>query len=174
MPKIDKSTAETADRQVYPGKLRPRTKGFHKVRLSDAVGLTQFGIGEVTLQPGSATGLFHWHEREDEFVYVLEGEATVVEGEHVYTLGVGECAGWRAGEAVGHTVENRSDKPLRILELGTRDPAEIAHYPGIDMILRRDGNPFFGRRDGTPLGDDDTPDPVDEAGTYPDPEGQIR
>src|SRR5215207_700214 len=42
-------------------------------------GLTQFVAHVQTLQPGSRTGDRHWHEEEDELLYVLSGEATVVE-----------------------------------------------------------------------------------------------
>lgn len=165
MPKIDRKDLTVYDRQVYPGGLRQRTDGFSKVAFSDA-GLTQFGIGEVTLQPGGATGLYHYHETEDEAVYVLEGEATVIEGGEAYTLKAGECAIFKGGDKVGHTVENRSDKPIRLLEIGTKNPDEVAVYPGIDMKLVRNQKPFFRTRDGEPITSDQTPGTIDEPDTY--------
>ena len=52
------------------------------------MGVTQFGANHVTLEPGSASALRHWREAEDEFVYVLSGELTLVDdnGEHALTL----------------------------------------------------------------------------------------
>jgi uncharacterized cupin superfamily protein len=137
MPRIDLTQTERYRRQVYPGKLRAKTNGYSKLKLSDQAGLTQFGFGEVTLEPGGGTSIPHWHEREDELIYVLEGEITVTEGEQTYVLRTGESAAWKAGVPVGHTIRNLSDRPARFLELGTRDPEEIAYYPGLDMRYRR-------------------------------------
>lgn len=166
MPKIDRSVIEPYDRAVYPGTLRERTKGYSKLKLSDAGGLTQFGFGEVTLQPGGASGLYHWHQKEDELVYVLEGELTVVEGGETYTLGPGDCATFKAGAEVGHTVENRSNAPARFLELGTRDEGERCFYPGLDLRFRRAAAAPFETREGVTLADDETPASIDEADAY--------
>ena len=53
--------------------------------MSEAGGLTQFGAYLHTLQPGAQSSDRHWHEGEDEFLYMLAGEATVIEddGEHL-------------------------------------------------------------------------------------------
>lgn len=157
MPKVDRDAAPRTERQAYPGKLIHRTNGCWKTRLGDQVGLTQVGVGEVELAPGSATGLMHWHENEDEFVYVLSGEVVLVEqqgGEQV--LKAGDSAGWKAGERNGHTLENRSDQPARLLEIGPRiAPEETAHYIGLDMVYRRRGQSItLETRDGTRLSPD--------------------
>jgi uncharacterized cupin superfamily protein len=139
MPIIDRSRATRRERSAYPGSRRARTLGCFKTMLSDQGGLTQFGVGEVELSPGSATSLMHWHEQEDEFVYVLEGEVVLVEeqgGER--TLHPGDCAAFPAGKANGHTIENRSQHPARLLEVGTRYGAgERAYYTDLDMIFER-------------------------------------
>lgn len=166
MPKIDRSQVEPYARGVYPGKLRERTAGYSKLKLSDAGGLTQFGFGEVTLEPGGASGIYHWHAKEDELIYVLDGELTVVEGGETYTLSRGECATFKAGVEVGHTVENRSDAPCTFLELGTRDETERCIYPGLDMRFRRAAALPFETREGVTLMDDETPPSLDEADAY--------
>ena len=105
-------------------------------RLSDAFGLTQFGVNLLELPPGAWSSQRHWHERQDEFVYVLEGEVTLVtdDGETVLTAGM--VAGFRAGEPNGHHLVNRSNAVARVLEMGTRTAEETAHYPDIDMMYR--------------------------------------
>lgn len=156
MPRIDRSKAEHHERLAYPGKLLERTRGCWKTKLGDAVGLTQMGVGEVELAPGSATGLLHYHHGADEMIYVLEGEVTLVEeGQEDQVLTAGDAAGWRAGDMVGHTIENRSDKPARILEIGTRPPEDTAIYVGLDMIYRaRNGaNVTITSRSGRPYVD---------------------
>lgn len=137
MPKVDRVTAPRTERRAYPGRLERRTHGCWKTRLGDPVGLTQMGVGEVELAPGSATGLLHYHHGADEMIYVLEGEVTLVEeGGVEEVLSAGDAAGWKAGTMVGHTIENRSDKPARILEIGTRPPEDTAVYVGHDLLYR--------------------------------------
>lgn len=155
MPKIDRAAAPRMERQAYPGRLRPRTSGCFKTRLSDAGDLTKFGFGEVELAPGSSTGLYHWHVEDDELVYVLEGEVVMVEGGEETLMRAGDCATFKAGVRVGHTFENRSDKPARLLEVGPRGiPDETAYYPGLDMVYRRTPDQmWFETRDGRRLND---------------------
>lgn len=137
MPKVDRATAPRYERQAYPGKLVHRTDGCWKTKLSDHVGLTQMGIGEVELAPGSATGLLHYHYGADEMIYVLEGEVTLVEeGGTEEILRAGDSAGWKAGDVVGHTIENRSGAPARLLEIGTRPAEDTAVYVGLDLMYR--------------------------------------
>lgn len=137
MPKIDREKALRYERQAYPGKLVHRTDGCWKTKLSDQVGLTQMGVGEVELAPGSATGLLHYHYGADEMIYVLEGTVTLVEeGQADRVLTAGESAAWKAGETIGHTIENRTEVPARILEIGTRPPEDTAIYIGLDMMYR--------------------------------------
>jgi uncharacterized cupin superfamily protein len=154
MPKITRDTIEPYTRSAYPGALRQRTEGYSKLKLSDAGGLTQFGFGEVTLEPGGGTSIPHWHEREDELIYVLEGEVTVTEGDETYTLRAGESACFKAGVPQGHCVRNLTDQTARLLEIGTRDGREISHYPGLDMLYRRSTNGYETIA-GAPIGPDD-------------------
>ncbi|HJQ59262.1 MAG TPA: cupin domain-containing protein [Vineibacter sp.] len=119
-------------------------------RLSDAFGLSQFGVNLMTLPPGAWSSQRHWHEREDEFVYVLDGEVQLVTNAGATTLTAGMVAGFRAGEPDGHHLVNRSDRNARILEVGTRSNAETAHYSDIDMLYNEVGVPEgYYHRDGS-------------------------
>jgi uncharacterized cupin superfamily protein len=106
--------------------------------LGDPGGLTQFGVHLEELPPGSKSSFRHWHEQEDEMVYVLAGELVLVEEDETM-LKAGEAACWPAGMAVGHCMENRSAKAARYLVIGTRKTADIIHYPDHDLITRKDG-----------------------------------
>ncbi|TWT09936.1 cupin domain-containing protein [Reyranella sp. CPCC 100927] len=121
-------------------------------RLADAFGLGQFGVNLLELPPGSWSSQRHWHEREDEFVYVLEGEVELVTDTGATTLTVGTVAGFRAGEPNGHHLVNRSGQVARVLEVGTRTNTDVAHYPDIGMQVRDDdtGGTYF-TSDGRPL-----------------------
>ena len=105
-------------------------------RLGDAFGLNQFGVNLLELPPGAWSSQRHWHERQDEFVYVVEGEVTLVTNEGDTVLTAGMVAGFRAGEANGHHLTNRSNAVARVLEVGTRTTEETAHYPDIAMMYR--------------------------------------
>lgn len=124
--------------------------GFESLRYSDAGGLTQFGAYVQTLQPGALTSDRHWHEEEDEFLYVVSGEATVIEDDGAHTLGPGDAACWPAGVANAHTVVNRSDAPCTFLVFGTRMARDVVHYPESGQTLRdEDGAWRLERDDGT-------------------------
>jgi len=106
--------------------------------ISEPGGLTQFGALIATLQPGSWSTLKHWHSAEDELVYVLEGEVTLVEGATETLLRPGDAATFRAGVPVGHFLANRSDRPTRCLVVGTRATVDTITYPDHDRICHRD------------------------------------
>jgi len=104
--------------------------GASEVRwIGDPGGLSQFGAFEEILQPGSRSSLKHWHMAEDEMIYVLAGEVTVIEGEAVTTLKPGDAAAFPAGREVGHFLQNRSAAPCKYLVVGTRAPADVITYP---------------------------------------------
>lgn len=119
--------------------------------ISDAGGLTRFGAFTETLDPGAQSSQRHWHEAEDEFLYVLEGEVTVVENDGAHELHPGDAACWKAGVANAHHLINRSDRPVRYLVVGTRARDDACHYPDIDLhYWRKDGLRAMTHKDGTP------------------------
>jgi len=106
--------------------------------ISEAGDLTQFGAFIEVLQPGSRSSIKHWHSAEDELVYVLDGEITLIEGDEISRLGPGDAATFKAGVALGHCLENRSDAPTRCLVVGTRAAVDRITYPDHDRVCLRD------------------------------------
>ena len=120
--------------------------------LSDPGGLTQFGAFIETLYPGARSSDRHWHAREDEFLLMLQGQATVVENDGPHLLTPFDAACWPFGVANGHHVINRSDSPCRYLIVGWRTPDDVVQYSDIDKLYtRKDGTVSRTRRDGSPL-----------------------
>ena len=109
------------------------------VRLSEAGGLSQFGAYVQMLHPGARTSNNHWHENEDEFLYVLSGEVTVTEGAEVQVLHAGDSACWPAGVPNAHHVSNRSSEPCSYVIVGTRVNQDVCHYPDTGRTLHTDG-----------------------------------
>ena len=119
---------------------------------SDTGGLAQFGAFTETLAPGGASSHRHWHEQEDEFLYILDGTPTVIEDDGPHALSPGDAACWPAGVPNAHHVVNRSDAPCTYVVIGTRLPSDTVHYADIDRLYtRRDGVVSRTRRDGAPL-----------------------
>lgn len=139
MPKIDIAKAVVRTTTIYPAEFADATRGREKVALGNLAGLTQFGVNLTRLKPGASSSLRHWHEQEDEFVYVLEGEVALIEDEGETFLRAGDAAGFKAGVANGHCLVNRSNRDALVLEVGTRAANERAHYPDADLKFERDG-----------------------------------
>jgi uncharacterized cupin superfamily protein len=133
LPKIDIAKAAVRTKSAYPGSLSKITDGREKAVLGDVVGLTQFGVNLTRLKPGAASAHRHWHETEDEFVYILEGEATLIENDGETILKPGDCAGFRANDPNAHCLVNNSPRDVLYLEVGTRAAADRYHYPDVDL-----------------------------------------
>lgn len=127
-------TPDTVARETDDGVSGPVTM----LRFSDTGGLTQFGAFVEVLQPGSRSSIKHWHEAEDEMVYMLTGEVLLHEGDAVTPLRPGEAATFQAGAPVGHCLENAGEAEARYLVIGTRSPADLVTYPENDCILHFD------------------------------------
>lgn len=137
MPKVDISgpvEAVDAPHPILGAGLGP----YAYQLISDPGQLTQFGAFIEHLPPGSRSGFRHWHQTEDEMVYVLEGEVVLVE-EAETVLHAGEAACWPAGSPVGHFLENRTGATVRYLVVGTRNAVDRVHYPDHDLITEKDG-----------------------------------
>lgn len=109
---------------------------YHLV--GDAGGLTQFGAHVEVLPPGSRSGFRHWHEAEDEMVFMLAGEVVLIEDSET-PLRAGEAACWPAGHKIGHCLENRSTQDAMYLVVGTRARQDRIHYPDHGLITEKAG-----------------------------------
>jgi uncharacterized cupin superfamily protein len=143
MPRIDIGRVPAQQIASYPKEFAQVISGREKQRIGDAVGLTQFGVNITRIKAGSASALRHWHEQEDEFVYMLEGELVLCENDGETVLKTGDAAGFKAGSGVAHCLVNRTDRDAIYLEVGTRAESERVHYPDVDFMMERDAS---GRR----------------------------
>ncbi len=151
MPKkiaLDRAPSVTGS--GYPAPYDEPCKGRFRQRLGDAAGLTQFGANLMRLPPGAWSSQRHWHTGEDEFVFVVSGEVVLVTDSGEEVLRAGDCAGFKAGEADGHHLQNRGKQDAVLLEVGSRAPdQDDCFYSDIDMQLLR-GRAGFTHKDGTP------------------------
>src|SRR5580658_861570 len=149
--RIDVATLPVISGTLYPTPFDEPCRARHRTRLADAAGLTQYGVNLVRLAPGAWSSQRHWHTEQDEFIYVVSGEITLVTDAGPETLRAGDCAGFKAGDGDGHHLQNRSNADVTFLEMGTRLAGDGAYYSDIDMMAPPDGRPAqYCRRDGTP------------------------
>lgn len=150
-PALDPKDLPEQSATGYPEPYKSRVAGRHRRRLGAAAGLKNFGVNLTRLDPGAESSMRHWHARQDEFIYVLEGKVTLVTDAGRQTLVSGTAAGFPAGKADGHQLLNETDKPVVYLEIGDRTPDDGATYSDVDMAARMiDGKWVFTHKDGNP------------------------
>jgi uncharacterized cupin superfamily protein len=148
MPKIDITSVPSRLGSGYPPPFDAPCAARTRQRLGNAGGLRDFGINRMTLPPGSWSSQRHWHSHEDEFVYILEGEVTLIEDDGETVLRAGDCAAFPKGTGNGHHMINRSPAIAVYLEVGSRDPQDLTTCSDIDVkSANSDGR--FVRKDGT-------------------------
>jgi uncharacterized cupin superfamily protein len=149
MPKIDLSAVPVRTGTGYPEPFNDACAGRTRRRLGDAGGLTAFGVNLMTLPAGKWSSQRHWHSHEDEFVFVLEGELTLVEDGGATVLRAGECAAFPKASGNGHHFQNRSSAVAVYLEVGSRHADDLTTCSDVDMMSsNKDGR--FMHKDGTP------------------------
>ena len=149
MKKIDVAAAPIRKGSGYPSPFDVPCRERVRHALGNAAGLTQFGVNLQHLPPGAWSSQRHWHTAEDEFVYVVKGEVVLVTDSGEEVLRSGDCAGFKAGVADGHHLQNRSNEEALILEVGSRRPdVDTTEYSDIDMRWPPGAGPTH--KDGTP------------------------
>ena len=149
MKKIDLAAVAVEDGSNYPPPFDEPCLGQTFQRLARSHGLTKFGVNLSVIPPGGWSSQRHWHSHEDEFVWVVEGELTLITDAGEEVLRPGDCAAFKAGNPDGHHLVNRTARPARVLEVGNADTNDLCTYSDIDMIVGP-GDAGYRRRDGTP------------------------
>ena len=149
MKKLDIEAIPVETGSNYPPPFDEPCRASSFRRLGRAAGLKAFGVNLSRLPPGVWSSQRHWHSHEDEFVYVLEGELTLVEDEGPTVLHAGDCAAFAKGTGNGHHLKNLGSAVAVYLEVGSRQPDDLTTCSDIDLMSHnRDGR--FVHKDGTP------------------------
>ena len=153
MPKIDIAKLPVDTRTGYPPPLDRAVVGRERKRLGNAIGLDQFGVNLTTLKPGAASAQRHWHEKEDELVFILDGEVMLIEDGGATVLKPGDAAGFKANAPNGHHLINKTNRDAVYLEIGARSKQERAEYPDVDLrMIRDDKGARYTHKNGDPYG----------------------
>ena len=135
----------------YPEPFATRTGHRERRSLGDYLGLSNVGVNLTRIKPGSSSALLHTHSKMEEFVYMLEGEVSLVTSTNEVTLVAGMCVGFPQQSEAHHLV-NRTDQDAVLLELSDRPLGDMPIYPEDDLklTLNAKGNLHWVHKDGTP------------------------
>ena len=150
-PAFDPRDVEESNATGYPEPYRADNQLRYNRRLGNHAGLTNYGVNLTRIVPGGQSSHRHAHTRQDEFVYVLEGEVVLETDSGAQVLKAGMCAGFPAGTGDAHRFLNRSSADALLLVVGDRTADDEISYPDIDMRaqLGVDGKYRFTRKDGS-------------------------
>jgi len=136
----------------YPEEFSAVVEGRFKVRLGDFFALTNFGVNLTTLVPGAVSALLHKHSRQDEMIYILEGQPTLYLGTGEFLMVPGQCVGFKAGVGEAHQLANLTAEDVVYIEVGSRNSHDAIEYPNDDLyaVLDKNGATIFTHKDGSP------------------------
>lgn len=149
MPKVIIPSSPKSIGVGYPEPFAALSANRLRHRLGNAGGLSDFGVNLTRLPPGEWSSQRHWHSHEDEFVFVLEGELILIEDEGETLLRAGDAAAFPKASGNGHHMINRSQQDAVYLEIGSRQPEDVATCSDVDMMCSNASGGFF-HKDGSP------------------------
>jgi uncharacterized cupin superfamily protein len=153
LPAFDPHDVAESNVTSLPEPFRAENQRRYNRRLGDHAGLRNFGVNLTRIIPGGQSSYRHAHTRQDEFVYVLDGEVVLETDAGVQVLRAGMCAGFPSGSGDAHRFVNRSTADALLLVVGDRTGDDEVTYPDIDLhgTFGPDGRYRFTRKDGTPF-----------------------
>ena len=152
-PAFDPSIVAESNFTSIPEPHRAANQMRYNRRLGDHAGLKNFGVNLTRIIPGGQSSYRHAHSRQDEFVYVLDGEVVLHTNDGEQVLHAGMCAGFPAGSGDAHRFVNRSQRDVKLLVIGDRTADDEIIYPEVDMhaVFEPDGKYRFTTKKGEPL-----------------------
>ena len=152
IPIAAESVSAPQGKTNYPEPYATLVQGRLKRKLGDHFGLTHFGVNLTHLAPGAISALAHSHSKQEEFIFILEGNPTLILDQQEFVLHPGDCYGFPAGTGIAHQLVNRSDATVTYLEMGDRPEGDAGEYPNDDLKATQlsDGKWLFTHKDGRP------------------------
>lgn len=136
---------------AYPAFFASRMLGREKRQLGDYFGLTNFGINLTCLKPKAISALRHFHTKQDEFIYILQGYPTLKTNDGKSQLSPNMCIGFPANSGNANHLINETSEDVLYLEIGDRTLGDKAIYPDDDIQAELvNGRWFFTHKNGTP------------------------
>lgn len=107
-------------------------------QLGRLAGLRRTGVSLARIAPGKESFAYHLHHTEEEWIYILSGEAVaLIDGQEV-ELRAGDFVAFPT-PSVAHNLANRSERELVYLMGGENHANEIADFPMLDRRMVKIG-----------------------------------
>lgn len=108
---------------------------FRRKQLGDAAGGERLGTSLYEVPPGKRLWLRHYHEGNEEAIFVLDGGGTIWLGAEAVEHGLepADYVALPAGEESAHEIA-AGEEGLRLLLYSTMEEPDITVYPDRDMV----------------------------------------
>jgi uncharacterized cupin superfamily protein len=117
--------------------------------LSRVVGLERVSLSLARVPPGKESFVFHRHERDEEFIYILSGRGRAEIGDEVFDVGPGDFMGFRAPDGPPHQLINPYEEDLVYLMGGESSGYDIGHFPRLGRHIIFSGGAIQAIDDGS-------------------------
>lgn len=108
------------------------------IRLSHCLtrntGMERIGVHLVRIEPGRDSTTHHFHDADEEFIYILSGTGQARIGDGTFDIGPGDFMGFPA-PSPAHSMRNTGEEDLVYLMGGERWPVDVVHYPDLKRTL---------------------------------------
>jgi uncharacterized cupin superfamily protein len=108
-------------------------------QLARMVGLKRTGVSLASISPGKESFVYHSHQTEEEWIYILNGRGTARIDGVDYEVGAGDFMGFPT-PSVAHHLTNTSTGQLVYLMGGEHHEWEVADFPDLGKRMLRQGN----------------------------------
>ena len=124
---------ESADGVQIRHPFNPNSE-VHLKRLGRPAGLKRLSISIARVPPGKESFIYHAHERDEEFVYILSGRGIAEIGPLEIEVGPGDFMGFPA-PSVAHHLRNPFAEDLVYLMGGEHSGFDIGRFPKLGKRL---------------------------------------
>jgi uncharacterized cupin superfamily protein len=126
---------------------------MHGTQLARSVGLKRTGVNFMRVPAGKESYVYHSHQCEEEWIYVLSGRAIALIDDVEYQVNAGDFIGFPA-PSVAHHMRNPGPVDLVYLVGGESRDFEVADFPKLGKRMVRAGKQLdvYDIADAQPLG----------------------
>jgi len=111
---------------------------MHGMQLARSVGLKRTGVNFIRVPAGKESYVYHSHQHEEEWIFVLSGRAVALIDDAEYEVNAGDFIGFPA-PSVAHLLRNPGPADLVYLSGGENREFEIAEFPKLGKRMVRTG-----------------------------------
>jgi uncharacterized cupin superfamily protein len=122
-------------------------------QLARSVGLKRTGVNFMRVPAGKEAFVYHSHQFEEEWIYVLSGRAVALIDDTEYEVNAGDFIGFPA-PSVAHLMRNPGPEDLVYLSGGENREFDVADFPKLGKRMVRDGQKvdIYDIADARPMG----------------------